>query len=156
MLLSSHTHFEHSNLAKNFGTKIGSRILFLGFEYFTADYFSDLSIFPRFITHNPVASWTNHPAGNWYIITCTYSKIYSTPLACHHNTSHLSSHHPHQILCSYLHHPKPQRHLNLYEWGLPTCPPPYETNKQGKICLLIVIFSQRFVNPISKEGKVAL
>ena len=45
MLLSSHTHFEHSNLAKNFGTKIGSRILFLGFEYFTADYFSDLSIY---------------------------------------------------------------------------------------------------------------
>ena len=49
-LLSSHTHFEHSNLAKNFGTKIGSRILFLGFEYFNAIYFSDLSIFPRFIS----------------------------------------------------------------------------------------------------------
>ena len=48
MLLSSHTHFEHSNLAKNFGTKIDSRILFLGFEYFSAIYFSDLSIFTIF------------------------------------------------------------------------------------------------------------
>lgn len=45
ILLSSHTHFEHSNLAKNFVTKIDSRILFLGFEYFNAIYFSDLSIF---------------------------------------------------------------------------------------------------------------
>ena len=33
---------------KNFGTKIDSCILFLGFEYFTADYFSDLSIFAIF------------------------------------------------------------------------------------------------------------
>lgn len=29
---------------KNYGKKIYSRILFLGFEYFIADYFSDLSI----------------------------------------------------------------------------------------------------------------
>lgn len=34
----------------NFGTKIDSRILFLGFEYFSADYFSDLSILTRFIS----------------------------------------------------------------------------------------------------------
>lgn len=34
----------------NFGTKIDSRILFLGFEYFIADYFSDLSILTRFIS----------------------------------------------------------------------------------------------------------
>lgn len=34
----------------NCGTKIYSRILFLGFEYFIADYFSDLSILTRFIS----------------------------------------------------------------------------------------------------------
>ena len=35
---------------KNCGKKIHSRILFLGFEYFNADYFSDLSILTRFIS----------------------------------------------------------------------------------------------------------
>ena len=35
---------------KNCGKKIHSRILFLGFEYFIADYFSDLSILTRFIS----------------------------------------------------------------------------------------------------------
>ena len=43
------THaFRTFKLAKNFGTKIDSRILFLGFEYFTVDYFSDLSILTIF------------------------------------------------------------------------------------------------------------
>ena len=35
---------------KNCGKKIHSRILFLGFEYFIANYFSDLSILTRFIS----------------------------------------------------------------------------------------------------------
>lgn len=37
-----------SGRCANFGTKIDSRILFLGFEYFNAIYFSDLSIFTTF------------------------------------------------------------------------------------------------------------
>lgn len=39
-----------SGRCANFGTKIDSRILFLGFEYFNVDYFSDLSILTRFIS----------------------------------------------------------------------------------------------------------
>ena len=35
---------------KKLWKKIHSRILFLGFEYFNADYFSDLSILTRFIS----------------------------------------------------------------------------------------------------------
>ena len=49
---------------KNFGTKIDSRILFLGFEYFSAIYFSDLSIFTIFapvIQRVTMISWGMSP-----------------------------------------------------------------------------------------------
>ena len=39
-----------SGRCANFGTKIDSRILFLGFEYFIADYISDLSILTSIIS----------------------------------------------------------------------------------------------------------
>ena len=43
-------HYNHLWEVQNFVLKIDSCILFLGFEYFNADYFSDLSILTRFIS----------------------------------------------------------------------------------------------------------
>ena len=63
---------------KTLGTKIDSCILFLGFEYFTADYFSDLSILPRFISRIWVFS---------LYLRLLFKQLRWRHKACHHTTS---------------------------------------------------------------------
>ena len=63
---------------KNFGTKIDSRILFLGFEYFTADYFSDLSVLARFISRIWVFL---------LYLRLLFKELRWCHKACHHTTS---------------------------------------------------------------------
>ena len=63
---------------KTLGTKIDSCILFLGFEYFTADYFSDLSILMRFISRIWVFS---------LYLRLLFKQLQWCHKACHHTTS---------------------------------------------------------------------
>ena len=62
---------------KTLGTKIDSCILFLGFEYFTADYFSDLSILMRFISQ----IWV------FLLYLHLFKQLRWCHKACHHTTS---------------------------------------------------------------------